>query len=67
MKALIHFYHQAFLFSLDINECAIGDHSCHVEENCENTAGSFKCNCKLGYIGNGYECFGKRSVAIKIN
>ena len=31
---------------LDINECENGTHNC--AERCENTLGSFLCNCTLG-------------------
>lgn len=46
-------------FPLDMNECTTDDYKCHPEANCENTARSFQCSCKPGFIGNGYECFGK--------
>lgn len=45
--------------SLDINECEIGAHNCHRQATCTNTAGSFKCDCAPGWIGNGLECTGK--------
>lgn len=43
----------------DINECEIGAHNCDRHATCTNTAGSFKCNCAPGWIGNGLKCTGK--------
>ncbi|XP_078374751.1 uncharacterized protein LOC144658233 isoform X1 [Oculina patagonica] len=40
----------------DINECITGDHDCHLNGNCSNTAGSFNCTCQPGYIGDGRLC-----------
>ena len=37
----------------DINECAIGTDNCHSRAMCTNTHGSFMCNCRSGYSGNG--------------
>jgi len=37
----------------DVDECALGQHDCHVDAACLNTAGSYLCACKKGYIGDG--------------
>ena len=41
-----------FLFHLDINECE-NSSTCHPLANCSNTEGSFFCQCKMGYTGDG--------------
>uniref|UniRef100_A0A4W3JWV4 Hemicentin 1 n=1 Tax=Callorhinchus milii TaxID=7868 RepID=A0A4W3JWV4_CALMI len=35
----------------DINECALGGHTCHAGQDCENTIGSYRCvvRCGLGF------------------
>ncbi|KAG5270641.1 hypothetical protein AALO_G00194930 [Alosa alosa] len=40
----------------DINECEIGAHNCDRHATCTNTAGSFKCSCAPGWIGDGVKC-----------
>ncbi|KAG3285284.1 hypothetical protein H1C71_008881, partial [Ictidomys tridecemlineatus] len=40
----------------DINECEIGAHNCGRHAVCTNTAGSFKCSCSPGWIGDGIKC-----------
>ena len=40
-----------FLFS-DINECKLPS-LCHSLATCSNTEGSFLCECKKGYNGDG--------------
>lgn len=42
----------------DINECEIGAQNCDRHATCTNTAGSFKCSCAPGWIGDGLECRG---------
>ena len=42
----------------DIDECK-GNHSCHVNANCTNTNGSYLCECKPGFNGNGQSCTGE--------
>ena len=42
----------------DINECD-SDNECSTFANCEDTEGSYSCNCKEGYQGDGYACSGK--------
>lgn len=51
-------YSEFFCVSSDINECEIGAHNCDRHATCTNTAGSFKCNCAPGWIGNGLKCTG---------
>ncbi|XP_078349730.1 uncharacterized protein LOC144634592 [Oculina patagonica] len=40
----------------DIDECAVGTHSCSVDAACNNTEGSYNCTCKSGYYGDGHDC-----------
>ncbi|KAJ3593092.1 hypothetical protein NHX12_005429, partial [Muraenolepis orangiensis] len=40
----------------DINECEIGAHNCDNHATCTNTAGSFKCSCAPGWVGDGLKC-----------
>jgi EGF domain len=38
----------------DVNECRQGP--CSVYAECTNTLGSFFCTCRVGYVGDGFEC-----------
>ncbi len=42
----------------DIDECSEGSNTCDQSANCTNTNGSFKCECKIGYLGDGHTCTG---------
>ncbi|XP_015725366.1 hemicentin-1 isoform X1 [Coturnix japonica] len=35
----------------DVDECALGKHSCHADQDCENSAGSYRCvlRCRTGF------------------
>ena len=48
-----------YCFFSDIDECATGDYTCHVNADCSNTNGSFMCSCIFGYSGDGTTCSGK--------
>ena len=49
-----------YLFFLsDVHECNNGNHDCHSNATCINTAGYFECKCKEGYIGDGRNCTGR--------
>ena len=37
----------------DIDECTLNLHDCHPNAICINVPGSYKCQCKKGYIGDG--------------
>jgi hypothetical protein len=37
----------------DIDECSEGIFSCHQNATCINTQGSYNCQCKDGYGGDG--------------
>ena len=39
----------------DINECSTNN-ECDDNANCTNQIGSYKCNCKNGYVGDGKFC-----------
>ena len=47
------------LVTADVDECAIGKHSCHNSATCRNTHGSYTCFCKSGYAGDGIFCTSK--------
>lgn len=41
----------------DVDECADERlNGCHAKARCINLHGSYKCHCKRGYLGNGFEC-----------
>eukprot|EP00117_Sycon_ciliatum_P002421 scpid7190/ scgid3720/ Fibrillin-1 len=40
----------------DVDECALGNHGCHINANCINTNGSYMCVCLPGYYGDGRDC-----------
>lgn len=44
---------------MEIDECKTNQHACHEHSDCINTIGSYKCQCKKGYTGNGIDCFRK--------
>ena len=60
--------------SPDIDECAILASipyknttilpTCHEKARCQNTVGSYKCQCTTGYAGDGFACVGKAFVLI---
>jgi len=41
-----------------MDECGTNNHNCHAEAACVNTAGSYDCDCKPGYHGDGINCNG---------
>ena len=46
-------------YSSDINECKNGTHDCDQDNGtCSNTPGSYTCQCRPGYTGNGRNCSG---------
>eukprot|EP00795_Rhopilema_esculentum_P002768 gene2768-991_t len=41
---------------LDVDECSNGLHQCSLNATCTNSIGSYNCQCKLGFSGNGLHC-----------
>lgn len=42
------------LYSLDIDECSTNRNSCDSNQICINEPGSFRCNCKIGFVLDGF-------------
>ena len=42
----------------DVDECAQGTDECHLNATCDNTIGSYTCECVTGLTGNGITCDG---------
>ena len=49
-------YSMHFLLFIDIDECENGQDNCSVHAVCHNTPGSYECDCKDGFIGDGIVC-----------
>jgi len=40
----------------DINECSNGSAECHLNARCHNEDGGFQCECRGGFVGDGFDC-----------
>ena len=47
---------------IDADECASGSHECDRNAKCQNTEGSYACECTPGYKGDGFTCVGKNET-----
>ncbi|XP_015747961.1 PREDICTED: uncharacterized protein LOC107327731 [Acropora digitifera] len=50
-----------FIFAADLNECTALASACHVNAQCHNTIGSYRCTCNPGFTGNGKTCTAVRA------
>ena len=55
VSSLVIFDFSSFL---DLDECKAGVHKCHPNAVCTNSFGSYSCQCKPGFPGNGTFCGG---------
>ena len=39
---------------------------CHDNATCTNTDGSYKCQCKNGYSGDGMDCKSRRPLMFRV-
>ena len=46
----------------DIDECK-NEHECDANAECLNTAGSYECRCKAGFVGHGKSCLAGQCAA----
>ena len=58
MQIIFHF--------TDINECDPNSDSCDNNAVCDNTVGSFTCECNDGYAGDGTTCTGNFNKIITL-
>ena len=58
IESIVFSEHCVIFLFIDINECAVNTDNCHVNATCTDTAGSFTCQCKTGFTGNGVSCVG---------
>ena len=49
---------------LDVDECNNGLDNCSTNANCSNTLGSFDCQCKDGFVGDGKNCTSKHIIKL---
>ena len=57
---MYHLIGRSFIFAADIDECIASPSVCHVNAQCTNTIGSYRCACNPGYTGNGNRCTGTK-------
>ena len=51
--------------SIDVNECVTSP--CHSNATCEDTIGSYSCECNQGFSGNGTTCSSKIRLCLTLN
>ena len=56
-KEIFSAYKSGTYLVLDINECDMG--LCSANADCDNTVGSYTCQCQSGFSGDGVTCSGK--------
>ncbi|XP_065837388.1 protein kinase C-binding protein NELL2a-like [Oscarella lobularis] len=47
---------RSYICKKDLDECETGGHNCSKNALCINNDGSFTCQCRYGYVGNGRVC-----------
>ena len=52
---------------VDVNECATSLYNCSGNSTCNNTLGSYTCECNDGFFGNGSVCKGKKELTIRLH
>lgn len=60
------FYIYLLIHLSDINEC-LNSTTCSKNGLCTNLPGSFKCACKSGFTGDGFQCTGKQDYLNSFN
>ena len=60
--AFLLFCNDIFSSSPDIDECLLDPSSCDANAFCTNSRGSYSCDCKRGFTGNGTICEGMLSI-----
>ena len=55
---------QSCYYFTAIDECSEGSHTCDKNANCTNIDGSFECQCKIGFSGDGHTCTGIHSYNV---
>lgn len=48
-----------FLSTVGLDECLLSQHNCSAEAECIDIDGGYMCQCKSGYIGDGFICEGQ--------
>ena len=51
--------HNKIVFHIDYDECAVGNDNCDTNATCNDTDGSYACNCNEGFTGDGFTCSSK--------
>ena len=46
------------MYFLDVDECTLDTDTCDPNAVCTNNDGSYTCECKDGYSGDGFTCEG---------
>ena len=59
LSFLKYLYVLIYIYIIDVNECLVNNGGCSVNAFCTNTEGSFTCQCKNGFLGDGLSCQGE--------
>uniref|UniRef100_A0A5S6R3I4 Nidogen-1 n=1 Tax=Trichuris muris TaxID=70415 RepID=A0A5S6R3I4_TRIMR len=51
------------MFCADVDECSYNLHRCDGNADCHNVEGSYLCQCRSGFEGDGYRCTRMRNVS----
>ena len=54
------------LLHADINECETSN-TCDEHADCRNTVGNYWCECRAGFLGDGYNCTGQSCTAYHLD
>lgn len=49
----------------DFDECSGNNNHCHLNADCTNAVGSYKCQCSTGYTGDGITCSGIKALFMR--